>query len=153
MKSRVRKSIEKLSPAQLAEYENWIEEGKPKKFAVYLLHDPSPGVQVKKIGCSTKLWGRVFGGLNYKYFYNFNLLDIKYFSTKKEMLDYEKKIHKFYVHAKTIVNTFAYNKRYDLDHMPSPTNIKPRMANGGSENFKEESLPNSFNEIEKEMNC
>ena len=30
---------------------------------------------------------------------------------------------------------------------------KPRMANGGSENFKEESLPNSFNEIEKEMNC
>ena len=35
MKSRVRKSIEKLSPAQLAEYENWSEEGKPKKFAVY----------------------------------------------------------------------------------------------------------------------
>lgn len=152
MKSRIKKMIEKLSPSRLEEYERWIQEGKPKKFAVYLLHDSSPGVKVKKIGSSTKLWGRVFNGLNYKYFYNFNLLDVKYFTTKKEMLDYEKKVQKFYEHAKAIVNTFAYNRRSDLNNIENTINIEPVMANGGSENFKDESIPNSFSEIENQMN-
>ena len=70
MKSRIRKNILKHSPERLVEYETWIKEGKPIKFAVYLLHDSTRGVKVKKIGSSTKLWARVFNGLNYKYFYS-----------------------------------------------------------------------------------
>ena len=152
MESRVRKNILKYSPERLKEYESWIKEGRPIRFAVYLLHDASPGVKVKKIGCSTKLWLRVFNGLNYKYFYNFKLLDVKYFSTKLEMLNFEKKIQKFYKKAKVDVNTYAYNKRSDLENYETPENLKPVLANGGSENFKEELIPNSFDEIEEQIN-
>ena len=152
MESRIRKNILKYSPERLKEYESWIKEGRPIKFAVYLLHDESPGVKVKKIGCSTKLCGRVFNGLNYKYFYNFKLLDIKYFSTKLEMLNFEKKIQKFYVKAKVDVNTYAFNKRSDLENYETPENLEPVLANGGSENFKEELIPNSFDEIEAQIN-
>ena len=152
MESRVRKNILKYSPERLKEYESWIKEGRPIRFAVYLLHDASPGVKVKKIGCSTKLWLRVFNGLNYKYFYNFKLLDVKYFSTKLEMLNFEKKIQKFYKKAKVDVNTYAYNKRSDLENHETPENLEPVLANGGSENFKEELIPNSFNEIEDQIN-
>ena len=152
MESRVRKNILKYSPERLKEYESWINEGRPIKFAVYLLHDASPGVKVKKIGCSTKLWARVFNGLNYKYFYNFKLLDIKYFSTKLEMLNFEKKIQKFYEKAKVNVNTYAFNKRSDLENYETPENLEPVLANGGSENFKEELIPNSFDEIEAQTN-
>ena len=152
MESRVRKNILKYSPERLKEYESWINEGRPTKFAVYLLHDASPRVKVKKIGCSTKLWARVFNGLNYKYFYNFKLLDIKYFSTKLEMLNFEKKIQKFYEKAKVNVNTYAFNKRSDLENYETPENLEPVLANGGSENFKEELIPNSFDEIEAQTN-
>lgn len=152
MKGRIKKNIIKHSPNRLPEYENWLKEGKPIKYAVYLLHDTTPGVKVKKIGCSTKLWGRVFNGLNYKYFYNFKLLDVKYFPTKLEMLTYEKKVQKFYEKAKSTVNTYAFNRREDIKDIEMPENLEPVLANGGSENFKEELLPNSFDEIEAQMN-
>jgi len=152
MQGRIKKNILKHSPDKLHEYENWLKEGKPRKYAVYLLHDPSPGVKVKKIGCSSKLWGRVFNGLNYKYFYNFKLLDVKYFPTKLEMLSFEKKVQKFYEKAKVAVNTYAFNRREDIKDIEMPKNVRPVLANGGSENFKEELIPNSFNEIEAQIN-
>ena len=152
MQGRIKKNILKHSPERLYEYENWLKEGKPLKYAVYLLHDTSPGVKVKKIGCSTKLWGRVFNGLNYKYFYNFKLLDVKYFSTKLEMLAFEKKVQKFYEKAKVTVNTYAFNRREDVKDIEMPKNIEPVLANGGSENFNEELIPNSFSEIEAQIN-
>lgn len=151
MKSRIRKNILKHSPERLVEYETWIKEGKPIKFAVYLLHDSTLGVKVKKIGSSTKLWARVFNGLNYKYFYNFKLLDVKYFPTKLAMLSFEKKIQKFYEKAKVKVDTYAFNRRSDLENYVIPKNLKPVLANGGSENFKEELIPNSFEEIETQI--
>ena len=151
MQGRIKKNILKHSPDRIYEYENWLKEGKPLKFAVYLLHDSSPGVKVKKIGCSTKLWGRVFNGLNYKYFYNFKLLDVKYFSTKLEMLSFEKKVQKFYEKAKVTVNTYAFNRREDIQDLDMPKNLQPVLANGGSENFKEELIPNSFAEIDSQM--
>jgi len=152
MQGRIKKNILKHSPERLHEYENWLKEGKPIKYAVYLLHDTTPGVKVKKIGCSTKLWGRVFNGLNYKYFYNFKLLDVKYFPTKLEMLTFEKKVQKFYEQAKATVNTYAYNRREDAEDIEMPKHLEPVLANGGSENFKEELVPNSFSEIEAQIN-
>ena len=68
------------------------------------------------------------------------------------MLEFEKKIQKFYEKAKVNVNTYAYNKRSDLENYEIPKNIEPVLANGGSENFKEELIPNSFDEIESQIN-
>lgn len=153
--SRNKRLIKKHSPSFLQEYQAWIEQGKPIKYAVYLLHDSSPGLKIKKIGSSKTLWRRVFGGLNYRYFYNFSLIDKKYFKTEKLMRDYEKIIQDYYKNvrrANVDVFTFAYNARSDLKKFHLPKNkIEGRLANGGSENFKENLVPGSFNEIEKEL--
>ena len=154
MESRLKKIIKKFSPNLMWEYQKWIDEGKPEKFTVYLLHDPSPGLKIKKIGSSKTVWRRVFGGLNYRYFYNFKLIDKKHFRTAKLMREYEKIILNFYKNekkAKANVLTIAYNRRSDLKSIPAPAIIDERLANGGSENFKDHLLPQSFNEIEREI--
>ena len=43
-------------------------------------------------------------------------------------------------------------KRSDLENYETPENLEPVLANGGSENFKEELIPNSFDEIEAQIN-
>ena len=154
MENRLKRIIKKFSPNLLEEYEEWIAEGKPEKFTVYLLHDPSPGLKIKKIGSSKTLWRRIFGGHNHRYFYNFKLIDKKHFNTAESMRQYEKIIQNFYKGEKKAninVITFAYNRRLDFKETPPPKNIEGRLANGGSENFKEELIPETFNEIEKEM--
>tara|TARA_B110000091_G_C13593738_1_gene381703 strand:+ start:186 stop:548 length:363 start_codon:yes stop_codon:yes gene_type:complete len=80
---------------------------------------------------------------------NLILLDKSYYKTKE---NFEKKTQKFYEKAKVNVNTYAFNKRSDLENYETPENLEPVLANGGSENFKEELIPNSFNEIEAQIN-
>ena len=70
--SRIENNIIKFSPKWTKAYQNWIKKGKPNQFTAYLLHDKK--LKVKKLGISTKVWARVFNGLNHRYFFNFNLL-------------------------------------------------------------------------------
>lgn len=147
--NRTKKNINKFSPKWIREYQKWIENGKPKEFTVYLLHDEKLGV--KKIGRSSKIWSRVFNGLNHRYFYNFNLLDLKYFKNKQDFINFETKLKKFYKDKLVTVLTYALNKRKDEKSIKFPRNIKGVLANGGSENFKAEAIPNSFSKIEKEI--
>jgi len=48
MKSRIRENILEHSQERLVEYETCIKQGKPLKFAVYLLHDSTLGAQIAK---------------------------------------------------------------------------------------------------------
>ena len=127
-------------------YHLWVKKGKPKEFTVYLLHDKN--LKVKKLGRSTKIWARVFNGLNHRYFFNFNLLDLKYFKNKSETIRYEKKLKKMFKKTRVEVLTYAYNQRKD------GKSLKPKkkfeiLANGGNECYEEKSVPNSFMKIDK----
>ena len=86
--NRTEDNIKKNSPQWINKYHRWVKKGKPKEFTVYLLHDKN--LKVKKLGRSTKIWSRFFNGLNHRYFFNFNLLDLKYFKSKSETIIYEK---------------------------------------------------------------
>lgn len=147
--NRTENNIRKYSPQWINKYNKWIISGKPKEFTVYLLHDKK--LKIKKIGRSTKIWGRVFNGLNHKYFYNFNLLDVKYFKNKSETIKYEDKLKVKFEKAKVEVLTYAYNLRKDGKSL-KPKKIPGRLANGGNECYDEKSIPNSFIEIDKILN-
>ena len=144
--NRTENNVRKYSPQWINKYNKWIKSGKPKEFTVYLLHDKK--LKIKKIGRSTKIWGRVFNGLNHKYFYNFNLLDVKYFKNKSETIKYEDKLKVKFEKAKVEVLTYAYNQRKDGKSL-KPKKILGRLANGGNECYDEKSIPNSFIEIDK----
>ena len=147
--NRTEKSIRELSPQQINKYKKWVKDGKPKQYTVYLLHDKN--LKIKKIGRSTKHWSRIFNGLNHRYFYNFNLLDIKYFKNKSETIKFELKLQKFYKDKRVEVLTYAYNIRKDIQNHKGPKKIQGILANGGSENYKAEQIPDSFLKINKDL--
>ena len=147
--SRIENNIIKFSPKWTKAYQEWIKKGKPKQFTVYLLHDKK--LKVKKLGISTKVWARVFNGLNHRYFFNFNLLDLKYFKDKSETIKYEKKLKEKFKKTRVEVLTYAYNLRKDGKSL-KPKKTLARLANGGNECYEEKSIPNSFAEIDKILN-
>ena len=144
--SRTAANIKSNSPQWLKSYFKWIKRGRPKEFTVYLLHDKK--LKVKKLGRSEKIWGRVFNGLNHRYFFNFNLLDLKYFKNKSETIKYEKKLKEKFKKTRVEVLTYAYNLRKDGKSL-KPKKTLGRLANGGNECYEEKSIPNSFSEIDK----
>ena len=147
--NRTEDNILKYSPQWINKYNRWINKGKPKEFTVYLLHDKK--LKVKKLGRSEKIWGRVFNGLNHRYFFNFNLLDLKYFKNKSETIKYEKKLKEKFKKTRVEVLTYAYNQRKDGKSL-KPKKTLGRLANGGNECYEEKSIPNSFAEIDKILN-
>jgi len=145
-KNRTEDNIQKYSPQWMNKYHLWVKKGKPKEFTVYLLHDKN--LKVKKLGRSTKIWARVFNGLNHRYFFNFNLLDLKYFKNKSETIRYEKKLKKMFKKTRVEVLTYAYNQRKDGKSL-KPKETSGTLANGGKECYEEKSVPNSFMKIDK----
>jgi hypothetical protein len=85
----------------------------------------------------------VFNGLNHRYFFNFNLLDLKYFKNKSETIRYEKKLKKMFKKTRVEVLTYAYNQRKDGKSL-KPKETSGTLANGGNECYEEKSVPNSF---------
>jgi len=144
--NRIEVNIEDNSPQWINTYHRWVKKGKPKEFTVYLLHDKN--LKVKKLGRSTKIWARVFNGLNHRYFFNFNLLDLKYFKNKSETIRYEKKLKKMFKKTRVEVLTYAYNQRKDGKSL-KPKETSGTLANGGNECYEEKSVPNSFMKIDK----
>ena len=144
--NRTEDNILKYSPQWINKYNRWINKGKPKEFTVYLLHDKK--LKVKKLGRSTKIWARVFNGLNHRYFFNFNLLDLKYFKNKSETIKYEKKLKEKFNSVRVEVLTYAYNQRKDGKSL-KPKKALGTLANGGNECYEENSVPNSFAKIDK----
>lgn len=144
--NRIENNIQKYSPQWMNKYHLWVKKGKPKEYTVYLLHDKN--LKVKKLGRSTKIWARVFNGLNHRYFFNFSLLDLKYFKNKSETISYEKKLKKIFKNKRVEVLTYAYNQRKDGKSL-KPKKTSGTLANGGNECYEEKSVPNSFMKIDK----
>ena len=147
--NRTEDNIQKYSPQWMIKYHRWVKKDKPVEFTVYLLHDKE--LKVKKIGRSTKIWARVFNGLNHRYFFNFNLLDLKDFKNKYETIRYEMKLKEIFKKARVEVLTYAYNQRKDGKSL-KPKKTLGTLANGGNECYEEKSVPNSFEEIEAQIN-